>query len=64
MLMLIVAWIAMTGLGLIVIGVIPSDSLEPGDPRRLLNGIDYNHRICGVDSGVKVKAVSETIVLQ
>lgn len=54
LLMLMAAWAAMTCLGLVVTGVIPHESLEPGDPRRLLNGIDYESRICGVDSGVEV----------
>lgn len=55
LLMLWMAWGAMTILGLIVTGVVSHESLEPGDPRRLLNGIDYDGRICGVDSAVKVR---------
>lgn len=54
LLLLLASWFAMTFLGLIVTGVISSGSLEPGDPRRLINGIDYDGRICGVDTGVKV----------
>ena len=52
--MLCGAWAAMTLLGLIVTGAIPNESLEPGDPRRLINGIDYDGRICGVDADVEV----------
>lgn len=48
----------MTYIGLIVTGVIPHESLEPGEPRRLINGIDYDGRICGIDSGVKVRRSS------
>ncbi|CAN0135739.1 unnamed protein product [Discosporangium mesarthrocarpum] len=50
------SWFGMTVLGLIVTGVIPNDKLEPGDPRRLVNGIDYNGRICGVDTEVEAKS--------
>lgn len=55
LLMLCAAWAAMTMLGLIVTGIIPSDGLEPGNPKRLLNGIDYEGRICGVGTTVQVK---------
>lgn len=58
LLMLFAAWAAMTLLGLIVTGVIPSEGLEPGNPRRLLNGIDYEGRICGVDTEVKVSCAT------
>lgn len=54
LLMLIAAWAAMTVLGLIVTGMIPHPGLEPGNPKRLINGIDYDGRICGVGSAVKV----------
>lgn len=54
LLLLFLAWFAMTVLGFIVTGAIPNGSLEPGDPRRLINGIDYDGRICGVNSEVKV----------
>lgn len=47
----------MTVLGFIVTGAIPNGSLEPGDPRRLISGIDYDGRICGVDSEVKVSII-------
>ncbi|CAM9299589.1 unnamed protein product, partial [Laminaria digitata] len=56
LLMLCGAWAAMTLLGLIVTGAIPNDSLEPGNPRRLINGIDYDGRICGVDADVEEKS--------
>lgn len=52
--MLFAAWGAMTLLGLIVTGMIPAEGLEPGNPKRLINGIDYEGRICGVGSEVKV----------
>eukprot|EP00639_Heterosigma_akashiwo_P027300 CAMPEP_0194692160 /NCGR_PEP_ID=MMETSP0295-20121207/19546_1 /TAXON_ID=39354 /ORGANISM="Heterosigma akashiwo, Strain CCMP2393" /LENGTH=648 /DNA_ID=CAMNT_0039582349 /DNA_START=278 /DNA_END=2224 /DNA_ORIENTATION=- len=41
---------------LIACGVIPNDNLEPGNPQRLINGIDYNGHICGVDSAVSDKS--------
>lgn len=53
-LLLLTTWVVMTYLGLIVTGVVPSETLEPGNPQRLVNGIDYDGRICGVDSDVKV----------
>lgn len=54
LLLLFMAWAAMTMLGLIVTGVIPHDGLEPGNPKRLINGIDYEGRICGVGTQVQV----------
>lgn len=47
MLTLVMAWIAMTYLGV--------DGITNGDPDILLNGIDYDGRICGVDTDVKDK---------
>lgn len=47
MLTLVMAWVAMTYLG--------ADGIANGDPDILLNGIDYDGRICGVDAGVKDK---------
>jgi len=35
-------WFGMTILGLIVLGAIKSDSINGGDPDRLLNAIDYD----------------------
>lgn len=51
-LLLVTSWIATTVLGLIVIGAVESVYLEPGNPYRLINGIDYEGRICGSDDGV------------
>ncbi|CAM9571680.1 unnamed protein product [Ectocarpus sp. 6 AP-2014] len=48
MLVLILAWLAMTYLGV--------DGISNGNPDLLLNGIDYDGRICGVDDGVKDKS--------
>lgn len=45
MLLLVMSWLAMTYLGI--------DGITQGDPDILMNGIDYNGRICGVDSEVK-----------
>lgn len=45
----------MTVLGLIVTGLIKDKYLTEGDPRRLINAIDFNGRICGVGSGVEDK---------
>ena len=42
----------MTVLGLIVTGQIKNSYLTAGDPRRLINAVDYNGHICGVGSGV------------
>ncbi|CAM9403227.1 unnamed protein product [Chrysoparadoxa australica] len=53
LLLLMAAWVAMTALGLVVLGVIESEHLKPGNPYRLINGIDAQGRICGVDDGVK-----------
>lgn len=61
MLMLFAAWGAMTLLGLIVTGMIPHSGLEPGNPKRLINGIDYEGRICGVGSEVKVQNFFTTV---
>jgi len=38
--MLIACWVAMTGLGMVVMGVVSSESLPAGDPARLINGMD------------------------
>ncbi|CAM9251312.1 unnamed protein product, partial [Choristocarpus tenellus] len=48
MLILVLEWIVMTALG--------AESISTGDPRLLVNGIDYNGRICGVDSDVAEKS--------
>lgn len=44
---IVMAWVAMTYLGF--------DAIQQGNPDILLNGIDYNGRICGVDSAVEDK---------
>lgn len=54
-LMLIACWVAMTAVGLVVTGVIESENLSKGRPELLINSMDYNARICGVDSGVTDK---------
>jgi len=46
-------WIAMTIVGLIVLGAIKDDHLSAGNPYRLTNTIDYAGNICGVDKGFK-----------
>lgn len=45
MLILVLTWAAMTYLGV--------DAIRNGDPHLLMNGIDYDGRICGVDAAVK-----------
>lgn len=46
-------WIAMTIVGLIVLGAIKDDHLSAGNPYRLTNTIDFEGNICGVDKGFK-----------
>lgn len=48
MIILVIAWLAMTYLGV--------DAMRNGDPDVLVNGIDYAGRICGVDDAVKDKS--------
>jgi len=50
---IIAAWFCMTIIGLIVLGAIKDDALQPGNPYRLTNTIDYQGNICGISSGVK-----------
>eukprot|EP00640_Fibrocapsa_japonica_P000767 CAMPEP_0113938732 /NCGR_PEP_ID=MMETSP1339-20121228/5151_1 /TAXON_ID=94617 /ORGANISM="Fibrocapsa japonica" /LENGTH=593 /DNA_ID=CAMNT_0000941985 /DNA_START=62 /DNA_END=1843 /DNA_ORIENTATION=+ /assembly_acc=CAM_ASM_000762 len=45
-------WICMTIVGCAVTGAIESDDLSKGNPWRLINGVDYQGQICGVDSDV------------
>ncbi|KAJ1388841.1 hypothetical protein B484DRAFT_1327 [Ochromonadaceae sp. CCMP2298] len=52
LLAIIAMWTALTLLGLIVCGVIDDDRLDAGDPRRLINSIDYEGSICGYHKGV------------
>lgn len=47
MIVLLVGWLAMTAVG--------ADGIANGDPHLLVNGIDYDGRICGVDEVVKDK---------
>ena len=47
MIVLILGWLAMTYLG--------ADGIANGDPHLLVNGIDYDGRICGIDDAVKDK---------
>ena len=49
LLLMIAAWIAMTGVGFVVCGVVEDTRLQPGDPARLINAIDFAGNICGVD---------------
>lgn len=49
-------WFAMTVVGFIVCGVIPSADLPAGNPARLTHGVDYDGNVCGVDSSVSNKA--------
>lgn len=56
LLALIAAWVAMSAVGLIVTGAVDSESLPQGNPMRLTNGIDYNGKICGLDSPVQDKS--------
>ncbi|KAL7539973.1 hypothetical protein ACHAXR_009764 [Thalassiosira sp. AJA248-18] len=48
LLLLICSWVAMTGVGMAATGVIPSEHIKKGDPRRLVNGMDYYGNLCGV----------------
>merc|ERR1719502_2347330 len=43
-------WFSMTILGMIVTGRIPNERLPPGEPLRLINGMDYLGGICGLDA--------------
>lgn len=55
LLLLIAVWGAMTLLGFVALGWISNDNLPAGDPNRLLSPMDYNGRICGIDSAVSDK---------
>lgn len=48
LLIIVLAWAGMTYLGV--------DAISNGDPYVLINGIDYDGRICGVDEGVEDKS--------
>lgn len=47
--LLFISLIVMHIIGLCALGYIPSDVIQPGDPSRLLHGVDYEGHICGVD---------------
>jgi len=49
---LIVMWIAVTAVGFASLGLIKSDYIVKGDPNRLIRGVDYNGKICGIDNSV------------
>ncbi|KAL7548947.1 hypothetical protein ACHAWF_012218 [Thalassiosira exigua] len=53
LLLLIASWAAMTGVGMAATGVIESEYISKGDPRRLVNGMDYHGNLCGVTNYVK-----------
>ena len=48
LLLLVCSWAAMTGVGLAAMGIFPSKYIRAGDPRRLVNGIDYHGNMCGI----------------
>ena len=52
LLLLFASWGAMTLLGFVALGWIPDERLPAGDPNRLLSPMDYDGRICGIDSEV------------
>jgi hypothetical protein len=49
--LIVVAWIAMTVIGMIVLGVVENDKLKEGNPERLISAIDYDGNICGYSPG-------------
>lgn len=53
--LLIATWVAMTIVGLIVLGAIKDSKLKSGNPYKLTHAVDYDGRICGYSSGVKSK---------
>ena len=55
LLLIIAMWVSMTALGAVVMGVVESDQLPPGDPRKLTHGVDKNGKVCGVDAGLEAK---------
>ena len=57
-LLLAFAWFCMTVVGLACIPGSPIEGslgLQKGNPYKLINGIDYKDRVCGIDSDVKDK---------
>lgn len=55
LLLLGACWGAMTLLGFVALGWIEDERLPAGDPNRLLKPMDYDGRICGIDSEVSDK---------
>lgn len=53
LLLIIAAWVAMTIVGFIGLGIITTDEIPSGDPRLLTNAMDYNGDICGHSDSVK-----------
>lgn len=47
-LLICAAWVAMTGVGMVVTGLAESDDLPKGNPYRLINGLDFDGNICGI----------------
>jgi hypothetical protein len=47
---ILAVWFGMTILGFIAIGIIDNPNLPQGNPRKLLNAVDYQGRVCGYDS--------------
>jgi len=54
LLLLIASWICMTAVGFVACGVVKDVNLPAGNPRRLMNAVDYQGRVCGYD-GLKSK---------
>ena len=52
LLLLVCTWVAVSIIGLIVTGAIPSGTLAMGNPYRLIGVIDYSNHVCGFDPGV------------
>lgn len=51
-------WVAMTAIGLVATGFVENSNIQQGDPRRLINAIDYKGNICGVESEVHSKKLA------
>jgi hypothetical protein len=49
LLLFLAAFVCMNGVGFAAVGLIHSDSLSPGDPLRLVRGVDYMGAFCGTD---------------
>jgi choline transporter-like protein 2/4/5 len=53
LLLLLSTWVAVSIIGLIVTGAIPSTTLSMGNPYRLVGVIDYSNHVCGFGPGVE-----------